>query len=256
MTRPTIIIAGNPEWVDAVRDQLCDDYTVEVYSERAAYVSRLTDARAALIIVDGENEGWRFWTLTPRGSNATRRIPIIFISQQAQARDESLALGADLALRSAEMLKQVKRLVADYARVASPEQIEELTRACQEPLPPKALQGVEQFNAREYYAQHDIFEALWMETTGLVRELYRAILQVGVAYYQIERGNYRGAVKMLLHSVQWLSMLPAVCQGVDVKALCEDSYHVRAELVRLGEKNIGLFDKSLLKPLKLIAGGG
>jgi len=57
-----------------------------------------------------------------------------------------------------------------------------------------------------------------MATSGPVRELYRAILQVGIAYYQIERGNHRGALKMLLRSVQWLAMLPDRCQGIDVTA--------------------------------------
>ena len=90
-----------------------------------------------------------------------------------------------------------------------------------------------------------------MKTAGPVRDLYRAILQVGVAYYQIERGNYRGAVKMLQRSVQWLYHLPDSCQGIDVARLRRDSYAVRAALQRLGPERFAEFDRALLKPLTL-----
>ena len=73
------------------------------------------------------------------------------------------------------------------------------------------------------------------------------MLQVGIAYFQIERGNYRGAIKMLQRSVQWLLILPDTCQGVDVKQLREDSFKVRAELERLGEDRLDELDRSLLK---------
>ncbi len=141
----------------------------------------------------------------------------------------------------------------DYARVELPERIEQLDCECQEALPDLARQGVEKFNAGEYYRQHDLFEEQWMKTDGPVRDLYRAILQVGIAYYQIERGNPQGALKMLLRSIQWLLILPDVCQGVDVKGLREDSARVRAELEAMDPDAIADFDHSLIKPLRLIS---
>jgi predicted metal-dependent hydrolase len=77
-------------------------------------------------------------------------------------------------------------------------------------------------------------------------------LQVGIAYYQIERGNHRGALKMLLRSVQWLAILPDACQGIDVRQLREDSQRVRAALEALNPLEIGSFDRALLKPLRII----
>jgi predicted metal-dependent hydrolase len=120
-------------------------------------------------------------------------------------------------------------------------------------LPPQALEGVEKFNAGEFYKQHDLFEALWVAEQGPVRDLYRAILQVGVAYYQILRGNHRGALKMLLRSIQWLLILPDACQGVDVKQLRADAARVRAELERIGPADLATFDRGLLRPVKLIS---
>ncbi len=123
---------------------------------------------------------------------------------------------------------------------------------CQDELPPLAIQGVEKFNAGEYYIQHDLFEEQWRETEGRVRELYQGVLQVGVGYYQIERGNYRGALKMLKRSARWLSNLPDVCQGIDVRQLREDSNRVRAKLEMIDSGDIEKFDRSLFKPLVLV----
>jgi predicted metal-dependent hydrolase len=111
--------------------------------------------------------------------------------------------------------------------------------------------GIEKFNAGEYYAQHDLLEAQWMAEIRPIRDLYRAILQVGVAYYHITRGNYRGAHKMLLRSVQWLAILPDVCQGVDIRQLREDSAQVRAALETLPEG--ASFDITFLRPVRLVA---
>jgi hypothetical protein len=47
-------------------------------------------------------------------------------------------------------------------------------------------------------------------------EVYRAVLQVAVAYFQIERGNYNGAAKMFLRLRQWIDPLPDYCRGIDI----------------------------------------
>lgn len=222
-----------------------------VYDARENYVKRLVEDRAALIVVDGREENWRFWTTTPKSSPATRRIPVIVISDEADVREQALLSGADIVVRPDEA--DLSRLAQQYARVQSDEESTQLACDCENELPELARQGIEKFNAGEFYQQHDLFEELWMQTESPVRELYRAILQVGVGYYQIQRKNYRGALKMLLRSVQWLSGLPDECQGVDVAQLRADSYRVRAELERLGEQNFDQFDLSLLQPVKMAA---
>lgn len=59
---------------------------------------------------------------------------------------------------------------------------------------------------------------------------------------------------MLHKSVQWLALLPDVCQGVDVRQLREDSFRVRAELERLGPTRLHEFDRALLRPVQMRAG--
>ncbi len=127
-----------------------------------------------------------------------------------------------------------------------------LENSCGDPLPPEAVQAVDLFNAGEYYRQHDLFEALWRAEPGPVRDLYQGVLQVGVAYYQITRGNRRGALKMLRRSARLLARLPDVCRGIDVRQLREDSARVRAVLESTPSKDIAAFDRRLLKPVKLV----
>jgi hypothetical protein len=254
MAATTIVITGQPQWMSDIQTTLTPDYRVLSYTERAGYITRLADDRAVLILVDGDDDGWRYWTTTPKSSPATRRVPIILVTSKPDVRRDAFLAGADLPLSPDELAAQLKTLITDYARVPDPKLMEQLDCECQEPLPPLAAEGVQKFNAGEYYPQHDLFEAQWVRTPGPVRDLYRAVLQVGVAYYQIERGNYRGAKKMLLRSVQWLAILPDVCQGIDVKQLREDSYRVRAELERIKPEQIDQFDRRLLKPLRIVNG--
>lgn len=251
---PVIVFAGDtlPDWWESVRPALTESFALRQHTDRERYVSQLADELAALIVVDGDREGWAYWTATPKSSPATRRIPVFVISNADAVRAQAVPTGADISLTVPEFVKNAAKLVRDFARVVDPARAEQLDCECDESLPELAQQGVEKFNAGEFYKQHDLFEELWMETEGPVRDLYRAILQVGVAYYQVQRGNHRGARKMLLRSVQWLSILPDTCQGVDVKALREDAARVRAELERLPEDRIGEFDQSLLQPVKLV----
>lgn len=257
MPGSVIVITGAPAWAGEIERRLRDVYTVVRYTDPTGYVTRLADARAAMILIDSSGEDWPFWVSTPKASPATRRIPIVVAADDPQMRRAALVAGADLTLAAAELVGQIADLVRDYARIEDPARMAQLACECEEALPPLAVQGIEKFNAGEYYRQHDLFEEQWVQTTGPVRDLYRAILQVGVAYYQIERGNHRGALKMLLRSVQWLLILPDVCQGVDVKQLREDSRRVRAELEAMNPADIGQFDRRLLKPVQLVdrAGG-
>jgi predicted metal-dependent hydrolase len=119
---------------------------------------------------------------------------------------------------------------------------------CNHPLSDEALNGIVTFNAGEYYAQHDIFEALWAGTDEPIRMLYKAILQVGVGYYQIEQGNLRGAIKMLRRADKWLAQLPDVCSEVDIAQLRHDAKQVHDHLIINGLEG---FDKKLINRIQL-----
>jgi hypothetical protein len=105
-----------------------------------------------------------------------------------------------------------------------------------------ALKGLEVCQG-EYFDALEFLEEAWKDDETH-RELYRAILQVAVAYLQIERGNYNGAVKMFLRLRQWIDPLPDRCQGVDVAGLRADAYAVQQRLVSQGRERIDGFDRA------------
>jgi len=252
MTKPVIVIAGAPEWAEDAIAAVGDAYDVELQAAASGYMNKLIESRAALVLINGDMPDWERWASSPKSSPATRRIAIVVISQSEQVIAEAALAGADASLLPQDISSKLSPLAEELARFLSPEMREQLDCDCQEELPPLAQEGVRKFNDGQYYKQHDLFEEQWVNTESPVRDLYRAILQVGVAYYQIERGNYRGALKMLQRSVQWLVVLPDVCQGVNIRKLREDSFRVRAELERLGEEDFHEFDHSLIQGVELV----
>ncbi|MCC7354655.1 MAG: DUF309 domain-containing protein [Anaerolineae bacterium] len=113
----------------------------------------------------------------------------------------------------------------------------------EDPPSAEAVRGFQEFNHGEYFEQHETLEGAWMAEKRPVRELYQGILQVGLSCYQVELGNWRGAVKMLRRGLPRLERLPDLCQGVRVRSLRETGEAMLAELLRLGPERLGEFDR-------------
>ncbi len=118
---------------------------------------------------------------------------------------------------------------------------------CNKPLHPKAIEGLHLFNAGKYFEAHEKLEAAWKNERGKIRELYQGILQAGVTYLHITRGNYQGAIKVYGRSMRWLRGWPETCRGVEVGQLRNDLEAAIEEVKRLGESRITEFNQSLLK---------
>jgi predicted metal-dependent hydrolase len=154
--------------------------------------------------------------------------------------------GADMVVARSRFMRDMPDLLTRYARMSDQDALVEF---CSEPLPPLVQEGIDLFNQGEFYKCHDALEEAWMQEANPGRNLYRGILQVGIAYYQIERGNYRGAVKMLLRVRQWLGPLPAICRGVDVARLRRDADRVYAAMVDLGPDRTDELNRELFRPI-------
>jgi predicted metal-dependent hydrolase len=121
---------------------------------------------------------------------------------------------------------------------------EEALNDCTGEIHPLAVRGLELFNQGEYFEAHEALELAWRDETGPVRDLYRGILQVGVAYYHIQRGNYTGARKMFQRAQRWLSPWPAECRGIQVETLRRDARLVEELVIALGPERLHQVDQS------------
>lgn len=126
---------------------------------------------------------------------------------------------------------------------------------CRGNLHPLAARGLELFNAGEYWLAHEALEEAWREETGQIRHLYRGILQVGVAYFHVQRKNYTGALKLYRRSLRWLGPFHGCCRGVDIDRLRSDFEIVIAEVRRLGPGRLDEFNAALLRPVIWEKGG-
>lgn len=252
--KPIIAAFADGDLLAEISARLEERYQLQPYNHTLQgdrLIARLADDQAALLLIQAGDHDWTAAISTAKTSPATRRISVIAVTANDQEANDALIAGANQAVTREQLLTELETLIAEQARVLSAEHRQQIESACADELPETARRAIELFNAGEYYQQHDLLEALWMETEGPIRDLYRAILQVGIAYYQITRGNERGALKMVLRSLQWLAVLPDKCQGVDIGQLREDVAEVRRRL------EFGLYqnqippDEGMLKPVKL-----
>ncbi len=213
-------------------------------------VEHLSRLHPALILFDLNNSSipWQEWIVLIKTSPATRRVPVVCFGahMDTSAMKSAKASGADAVLARSRFVQTLDSIIHSYAKRTNYNAIND---ACQQKLSLLAVRGLDEFSRGEYFEAHEFLEEAWNEDSSPGRELYRAILQVAVAYYQIQRHNYRGAVKMFLRLRQWIDPLPDTCRGVDVAQLRSDAQHVQKELIALGEERIGEFNPSLFKPV-------
>ena len=120
---------------------------------------------------------------------------------------------------------------------------------CPQPLPDTVLRGLEYFNRGEFFEAHEYLEIAWRAEEGPIRDLYQGILQVGVGYYHLQRGNLAGARKMFARARRCLQIFPAVPCGIDVAGLLADVDAVEAAMLS-PERLRDRIQAGLFKPVR------
>lgn len=72
-----------------------------------------------------------------------------------------------------------------------------------------------------------------MHERGKIRDLYKGILQIGVALYHAKRSNLKGAMRLVSSGMELLNPFAPECMGVDVGDLLESAGRFREELNEL-----------------------
>ena len=246
LERPSDLAPADPDAPDDSPGEL-------LHGQGGALFSQLSKWQPVLLIFDLNNNEipWRHWIASLKSSPATRRIPILCFGSHVDTETLTSAknMGADIVVARSRFSSAMPDLIRQHARGQDSAALEE---SCAQPLPDLARQGIEMFNEGHFYKCHDFLEEAWMVDESAGRDLYRGMLQVGIAYYQIERGNFRGALKMLLRVRQWLDPLPKVCRQVNVARLREDVGRVQQALETLGPENFSNIDRELFRPIEII----
>jgi predicted metal-dependent hydrolase len=127
---------------------------------------------------------------------------------------------------------------------------------CAEPPSEQFLFGIEQFNRREFFECHETLEAMWLAESDQVRYLYQGILQVGVGYLHLLRGNHHGAVTKLHSGCALLEYFVPSCMGVDVGSLLTTARKHVGDLLYLGPDRLRDFDLANIPMISMSASAG
>jgi hypothetical protein len=221
-----------------------------VLGQVAHLLERLTEWQPALLIFDLDSKKipWQQWLPVVKSSPATRRLPALCFGPHVEVAtlERARSLGADVVIGRSRFTSAMAELIQKHARVPDRAGI---AAACDQPLSELAIKGLESFNRGAYFEAHEELEEAWNADASPAKELYRAVLQIAVAYLQIERGNYAGAVKMFLRARQWFEPLPDRCRGIDVARLRATAATVHRRLLELGPERIGELERSLFQPV-------
>ena len=253
--RRTIVVLADAKLFQTASDaarQLDFNAHVAGDAERNDAVAFLAARQPALIVIglNAQPHDWERFVLAAKTSPATRKIPVLALgAANAALVKRARRAGVDTVIND---IGTVSALAALFERLARTDDSAALATAAREPLPELARKAIALFNAGEFFEQHEAFETLWRAEPGPIRQLYQGILQVGVAYLQIQRGNYDGARKIFQRAWQYLTVLPDVCRGIDIARLRADAQAAQAELERLGPERIAAFPRALLKPVLMV----
>lgn len=221
-------------------------------------VSTVADLRPAVILVELNHDPhhWHDIVRALKSNPATRRIAILgfAVDLTDTLREKATDVIFDEIFEAKDspgggLLTTLESRVTSFARRTDMDIQQALGTPCQQKIPQLVLQGIQEFNRGNYYEAHEDLEHAWMDEAQLVRNLYQGILQVGVAYFQIQRSNYWGAIKMFLRGFQWLEAMPDTCHGIDVAKLRQDARRAWRELETLGPDRIDEFDQSIFQPI-------
>jgi len=222
----------------------------------AAFVRSLVERRPALLLVDTTHDAvpWEHWIQTVKTGSATRRIPVVAFGPHVEAEtlQRAVSAGAEEAVSLGKLQASLAEIIQRRARRIDRTALKE---ACDQPLSKLGTHGLELLNAGEYFEAHEVLEKAWMEAPEWHGYLYRSLLQVAVAYLQVQRANYPGAVKMLLRLRQWLEPLPDRCSGIDIAGLKRNMAEFSAAVEAAGADGVAALDPGLLRQIPVMNSG-
>jgi uncharacterized protein len=97
-------------------------------------------------------------------------------------------------------------------------------------FPQEFWEGIACFNEQRYFEAHEALETAWRKEPGPIRELYQGILQLGVGYFHIRRGNIPGAIKSFDHGHRNLKLWEDQILPIDLKGLLEQTHLAQKQL--------------------------
>lgn len=120
--------------------------------------------------------------------------------------------------------------------------------------PPLGIRrGIDLFNARQFYEQHEAIEHEWHAERGPIRRLYQGILQIGVGFHHALNGNHKGAILLLHAGIEKTRDFEPQALGIDTHALVADAQACLDRIEDLGPDRLHEFDPATIPTIAYIS---
>jgi uncharacterized protein len=75
-------------------------------------------------------------------------------------------------------------------------------------------EGVALFNEQRFWHAHEAWETLWLKATGDEKQFLQGLIQLAAAYHHVQRGTYRGGVRLFDAALRRLAPFPPGHDGI------------------------------------------
>lgn len=81
--------------------------------------------------------------------------------------------------------------------------------------PEEFLRGIKLFNEEKFFECHEVWEPIWLKSSGVEREFLHAMIQVAAALHHVQHGNRKGATSVGQRAIGKLAAMPNVVMQLD-----------------------------------------
>jgi len=83
-------------------------------------------------------------------------------------------------------------------------------------------EGLRRYHAEEFFAAHEAWESVWLESQEPEKMFLQGLIQVTAAFHHLQRNNPRGTAQLLQAALKRLERYPAHFGGISLSLLCND----------------------------------
>lgn len=95
---------------------------------------------------------------------------------------------------------------------------------------PEVNRGIELVNQGKYFQAHELLEFAWRQESNETRHLYQGLVQVSAMLYHLERGNTKGAHKLVRMALDNIIPFMELPTSLDIQRLVHDLLRLTVQL--------------------------
>jgi predicted metal-dependent hydrolase len=92
--------------------------------------------------------------------------------------------------------------------------------------------GISLFNQQHFWHAHEAWEVLWLVARGDDKTFLQGLIQLAAAYHHVQRGTYRGAMRLFDAALRRLSPFPDGHFGIDREIVVQRAMEHREKIAR------------------------